>query len=434
MLEKYSVIPRVDTLDSRESWRLVWGRYCVKLASERYYSEKGVAMIAAICRFLKLEAAGGIMLMLATLVALLLSNSAATAGYQALIQYPIGLTIAHWDYHRPLLWWINDGLMTLFFLHVGLEVKRELLIGALASRSQAVLPVMAALGGMLLPALIYLGCNAQDPLARAGWAIPVATDIAFSLGVLALLGRRIPSALKVFLLALAIIDDLGVIVIISLFYTHQLSLLPLGGALLILLLLFSLNLRGVTAAPPYLLLGGLLWFCLLQSGIHATLAGVVVGLVIPVSRSRSFSELGPAQRLEQQLHPWVAQLILPLFAFANAGITLQGIQFAQQSIALPLGIILGLVIGKPLGIFSFSWLALRLRWAQLPAGVQLPEIFAVAVLCGIGFTMSMYITTLAFESLAIAYGCTARLAILIGSTAAAVGGYSLLNHRLPRMP
>lgn len=391
-------------------------------------------MIAVIRRFLKLETAGGMVLMLATLVALVLANSASKAGYQALIQYPIGLTIAHWECHRPLLWWINDGLMTLFFLHVGLEVKRELLIGALASRSQAVLPVMAALGGMALPALIYLGCTAQDPLARAGWAIPVATDIAFSLGVLALLGRRVPSALKVFLLALAIIDDLGVILIISLFYTHQLSLLPLGGALLVLLLLFSLNLRGVTAITPYLLLGGLLWFGLLQSGIHATLAGVVVGLVIPVSRCRSHSsvDIGPAQRLEQRLHPWVAQLILPLFAFANAGITLQGIQLAPQNITLPLGIILGLVIGKPLGIFSFSWLAVRLHWAKLPAGVQFSEIFAVAVLCGIGFTMSMYITTLAFESVAIAYGCYARLAILIGSTVAAVGGYSLLNHRLPK--
>lgn len=389
-------------------------------------------MIAVIRRFLKLEASGGILLMMATLLALVLANSAAKAGYQAFIQYPIGLTIAHWECHRPLLWWINDGLMTLFFLHVGLEVKRELLIGALTSRSQAVLPVMAALGGMILPALIYLGFNAQDSLAHAGWAIPVATDIAFSLGVLALLGRRVPKALKVFLLALAIIDDLGVIVIISLFYTHQLSLLPLGGVLVILLLLLLLNRRGVTTITPYLLLGGVLWFGLLLSGIHATLAGVIVGFVIPVYRQPSSVEVSPAQQLEQRLHPWVVELILPLFAFANAGVALQGIQLEQQNIALPLGIILGLLIGKPLGVFSFSWLAVRLHWAKLPEGVRFPEIFAIAVLCGIGFTMSIYITTLAFEAVATAYGCYARLAILIGSTAAAVGGYSLLNHRLPK--
>jgi Na+:H+ antiporter, NhaA family len=394
--------------------------------------EEGVAMIAVIRRFLKLEASGGILLMIVTLLALVLANSAAKSAYHAFIQYPIGLSIAHWSCHRPLLWWINNGLMSLFFLHVGLEVKRELLIGALASRSRAALPVMAALGGMILPALIYLGCTAQDPLARAGWAIPVATDIAFSLGVLALLGKRVPSALKVFLLALAIIDDLGVIVIISLFYTHQLSLLPLGGTLVILLLLCSLNLRGVTAITPYLLLGGLLWIGLLQSGVHATLAGVVVGLLIPVSQTRSSVDIGPAQHLEQRLHPWVTDLILPLFAFANAGIALQGIPLTQQAISLPLGIILGLVIGKPLGIFSFSWLAIRCHWAKLPTGVQLPEIFAIAVLCGIGFTMSMYITTLAFESIAISYGYSARLAILIGSTVAAIGGYCLLNHRLPK--
>lgn len=380
-------------------------------------------------QFIQSGTASGILLILSTLLALVLANSSAQGIYRTLVYCPIGITLAGWHWQHSLLWWVNDGFMTLFFLLVGVEIKRELQIGALSTRQQALLPALAALGGMLFPALIYYGFNANDPIARAGWAIPIATDIAFSLGMLALLGKRVPPVLKIFLLALAIVDDLGAIIIITLFYSHTIAWLPFSLSLALLLGLILLNRYQVTHLSLYLLLGTMLWKSLLHSGIHASLAGFAIGLILPVKLAHVSVKSGPAHRLEQALHPWITYGVLPLFAFTNAGVTLQGFSSILSKLTLSLGVALGLLIGKPLGIFSFSWLAIKLRWAQLPTGVRFYELFGVSVLCGIGFTMSLYITTLAFESQALVYIDYARVAILLGSTLAAVIGYALLRRR-----
>jgi len=323
--------------------------------------------------------------------------------------------------------WINDALMAVFFLLIGLEVKREMKQGALASRRQAVFPVVAALGGMVVPALVYLAFNGQDAIAREGWAIPAATDIAFALGVLALLGNRVPAALKIFLMALAIIDDLGAIIIIALFYTHDLSVVSLVVAAGAIMVLAALNMSGVRRTGIYILVGAILWTAVLKSGVHATLAGVIVGFMIPLKEQNGKS---PAKQLEHVLHPWVAFLILPLFAFANAGVSLQGVTVEGLTSLLPLGIIAGLFIGKPLGISVFCWLALKLKWASLPEGTTCKQIMAVGILCGIGFTMSIFIATLAFGSVDPGLINWAKLGILIGSILSAVTGYIILRKRV----
>ena len=376
-------------------------------------------------RFLKLESASGIILILAALVAIGLANSALAQHYQSFLNTEVQVRIAALDINKPLLLWINDGFMAIFFLLVGLEVKREMLEGALSSRVQATFPAIAAVGGMLAPALIYSFFNYGDEATRAGWAIPAATDIAFALGVMALLGKRVPTSLKVFLLALAIMDDLGVIVIIALFYTQQLSLSALAIGVAATLTLLWMNRRGEDRIGLYMLVGLVLWVAVLKSGVHATLAGVIVGFMIPLNGKRYAS---PLKHLEHVLHPWSAFLILPLFAFANAGVSLEGISLS----ALPMGIILGLFVGKPLGIFTISWLAVKLGVAQLPKGVNFKQIFAVSILCGIGFTMSMFIASLAFEHGGVDYGSYSRLGILAGSTLAAVAGYIALRISLPR--
>ncbi|MGL4959078.1 MAG: Na+/H+ antiporter NhaA, partial [Plesiomonas sp.] len=294
-------------------------------------------------------------------------------------------------------------------------------------KEKAVFPAIAALGGMLAPALIYLLFNGDHEVARAGWAIPAATDIAFALGIMALLGKRVPISLKVFLLALAIIDDLGVIVIIALFYTSNLSLAALAIAIASTVLLIVMNRRGVAKISWYMVVGLVLWVSLLKSGVHATLAGVVLGFCIPLKAQGK----RPLEHIEHSLHPWVAYLILPLFAFANAGVSLKGVSVDALTSALPLGIAAGLFLGKPLGIFSFSFLSVKFGLAKLPDGVNFRQIFAVSVLCGIGFTMSMFIASLAFEHAGMEYGVYSRLGILIGSTLAAVIGYSLLRIFLP---
>jgi NhaA family Na+:H+ antiporter len=379
-------------------------------------------------RFFSSDASGGIVLIIAAALAMLLANTGATSGiYHSFLETPVQLRVGALEINKNMLLWINDALMAVFFLLIGLEVKRELLQGSLASRRQAVFPVIAALGGMVVPALVYLAFNAQDPIAREGWAIPAATDIAFALGVLALLGSRVPSSLKIFLMALAIIDDLGAIVIIALFYTNDLSLLSLGVAAAAIAVLIALNLSGVRRTGIYILVGAILWTAVLKSGVHATLAGVIVGFLIPLKEKAGTS---PAKQLEHVLHPWVAFLILPLFAFANAGVSLDGVTMEGLTSLLPLGIIAGLFIGKPLGISLFCWLALKLKWATLPEGTTCTQIMAVGVLCGIGFTMSIFIASLAFGNVAPALITWAKLGILIGSIASAVVGYCLLRFQM----
>ncbi|WP_426576382.1 Na+/H+ antiporter NhaA [Xenorhabdus stockiae] len=386
-------------------------------------------MTAIIRQFLKLEAAGGILLIIAAIIALVMANTPLQTIYHQFLNLPVAVQFAALEINKPLLLWINDGLMAVFFLIVGLEVKRELMEGSLASRDKAIFPAIAAVGGMLAPALIYLLFNGNDEITRQGWAIPAATDIAFALGVMALLGNRVPTALKVFLLALAIIDDLGVIIIIALFYTKSVSMVALGLAATMIGLLVWMNWRGVAKTSAYLVVGGILWVCILKSGVHATLAGVIVGFLIPLRCKNGHS---PSEALEHGLHPWVAYLILPLFAFANAGISLQGVSLEGLSGMLPVGVALGLFIGKPLGIFLISWLSVKLGVAKLPAGIGMQQIFAVSVLCGIGFTMSIFISGLAFEGLSEDFSTYSRLGILIGSTTAAFIGYGLLNKLLPK--
>lgn len=378
-------------------------------------------------RFFSSDASGGIILIIAAALAMLLANMGATSGlYHSFLETPVQLRVGALEINKNMLLWINDALMAVFFLLIGLEVKREMLQGALASRRQAIFPIIAALGGMVVPALVYLAFNAQDPIAREGWAIPAATDIAFALGVLALLGSRVPPALKIFLMALAIIDDLGAIVIIALFYTNDLSVLSLIIAAAAIVVLVALNLSGVRRTGIYILVGTILWTAVLKSGVHATLAGVIIGFMIPLKERDGKS---PAKQLEHILHPWVSFLILPLFAFANAGVSLKGVTLEGLTSLLPLGIVAGLFIGKPLGISAFCWLALKLKWATLPEGTSMRQIMAVGILCGIGFTMSIFIASLAFASVEPELINWAKLGILIGSVLSAVTGYLILRKR-----
>ncbi|WKA61918.1 Na+/H+ antiporter NhaA [Pectobacterium aroidearum] len=387
-------------------------------------------MITMIRRFIQLDAAAGVMLMMATVLALTFANwSVTAAGYQQFLMMPVEMRFGALEINKNLLLWINDGLMAIFFLLIGLEVKRELVEGTLASRQQAMLPLAAAVGGMIFPALLFLLFNANDEVTRAGWAIPAATDIAFAIGVLTLLGKRVPAGLKVFLLALAIIDDLGAILIIALFYTQQIFWPALGGAVLAVAALAYLNRQQVRKTSAYLLVGIVLWVCILKCGVHATLAGVIVGFFIPLRTSDG--EPSPATTLEHGLQTWVAFLIIPLFAFANAGIVLQGIVLEKLFSPLSMGIAAGLLIGKPLGITLFSWLTIRLGYARLPAGVGFSQIVAVSVLCGIGFTMSIFITLLAFSGGDAELITYAKLGILLASGLAALLGYLALRGVLP---
>lgn len=378
-------------------------------------------------RFFSGDASGGIILIIAAALAMLLANMGATSDlYRSFLETPVQLRVGALEINKNMLLWINDALMAIFFLLIGLEVKRELIQGSLASRRQAVFPIVAAIGGMVVPALLYLAFNFQDPIARQGWAIPAATDIAFALGVLALLGSRVPASLKIFLMALAIIDDLGAIVIIALFYTNDLSLLSLGVAAAAIAALAVLNLTGVRRTGIYILVGVILWTAVLKSGVHATLAGVIIGFFIPLKEKGGHS---PAKSLEHVLHPWVAFLILPLFAFANAGVSLSGVTFEGLTSLLPMGVMVGLFIGKPLGISLFCWAALKLKLASLPEGATCRDIMAIGVLCGIGFTMSIFIATLAFSSVDPALITWAKLGILLGSVLSAVVGYAMLRSR-----
>ena len=363
--------------------------------------------------------------MLAMIAALLVANSG-VAWYGAMLETIALVGIGEWKIQKPLLLWINDGLMAVFFLLVGLELKREVLDGELSSLKKVVLPIFAAIGGIIVPSGIYAYINWGDAIAMNGWAIPAATDIAFALGVLAILGSRVPVALKILLTSVAVIDDLAAIVIIAIFYTNQLSMLSLAFSLIALVLLFLLNRFKVRSLIPYMLVGIVLWVAVLKSGVHATLAGVALAAFIPI-RNKKADNLSPLNRLEHSLHPWVVFGILPVFAFANAGVPIMGLSLADLLKPVPLGIALGLFLGKQLGVFGGSLIAVKCGFAKLPDNVGWGQIYGLAALCGIGFTMSLFIGSLAFEGGAGPdYAIDDRLGILSGSFLSALTGVAIL--------
>lgn len=387
----------------------------------------GDAVLSKIQEFLKLEAAGGIVLMAAAILALIIANSVFAGYYDAFLATPVAVEFGALKIAKPLLLWVNDGLMAIFFLLVGLEIKREFLQGELSSLDQAALPFFAAVGGMALPALAYVFITWGDPVHMRGWAIPAATDIAFALGILSLIGARAPLSLKVLLTAIAIIDDLGAIIIIALFYTENLSFLSLGLATVGLFGLAVLNFANVRRLAPYIIIGVFIWACVLKSGVHATLAGVAIAMTLPLRGDIKGDEHGepPLLRLEHSLLPWVAFGIMPLFGFANAGVSFAGMGLDSFAHPVTAGIIAGLVIGKMTGVFGFAWLAIKAGIAKMPMGANWIQIYGIACLGGVGFTMSLFIGTLAFEDPA--YAATVRLGVLTGSLISGVIGYVCLR-------
>jgi len=382
-------------------------------------------MVQLIQRFLKLESAGGILLLFSAAVAMLLANSPLSSQYNDFLNLPVSLQIGSFSINKTLIHWINDGFMAVFFVLVGMEVKKELFEGALSSYQQAIFPAIAAVGGMIVPALVYWFIAKQDPTLANGWAIPMATDIAFALGIMALLSKQVPLPLKIFLLALAIIDDLGAIVVIALFFSHELSVQALIFSGVSILTLVLLNRFRVSALCAYIVVGAILWASVLKSGVHATLAGVIIGFCIPLKGKKGER---PLHDFEHILAPWSSFVILPLFAFANAGVSFGGIDVSMISSPLLLAIACGLIIGKPVGVFGFSYISVKLGLAKLPDGINFKQIFAVAVLCGIGFTMSMFLASLAFDADAgESVNTLSRLGILLGSTISATLGYLFLK-------
>ncbi|MDQ7048162.1 MAG: Na+/H+ antiporter NhaA [Enterobacterales bacterium] len=377
--------------------------------------------------FIQTESSSGVLLIIATLIALFLSNTFLAPYYESFLHIPVEIRVGSLHLAKSLYHWVNDGLMAVFFLLIGLEVKREIMEGHLSSLSQVALPGFAAVGGMLVPALIYVFFNANDPVAINGWAVPTATDIAFALGILSLLGKRVPVSLKIFLMALAIIDDLGAIVIIAVFYTVDLSVLSITLAAIALTVLVLMNQLHVVKKAAYFMVGFVLWVSVLKSGVHATLAGVALAFTIPLNgKDHEGNSISPLKEIEHGLHFWVAFLILPLFAFVNAGVNVTSISLEQMAAPVPLGIMLGLFVGKQLGVFGFSFLAIKLKLAKLPADSNWMQLYGVSLLTGIGFTMSLFIVTLAFVDDTL-FNYTDKLAILIGSLASAVLGYFILK-------
>ena len=390
-----------------------------------YLFLEGVCVVQLIQRFLKLESAGGILLLFSAAVAMLLANSPLSSQYNDFLNLPVSLQIGSFSINKTLIHWINDGFMAVFFVLVGMEVKKELFEGALSSYQQAIFPAIAAVGGMIVPALVYWFIAKQDPSLANGWAIPMATDIAFALGIMALLSKQVPLPLKIFLLALAIIDDLGAIVVIALFFSHELSVQALIFSGISILTLVLLNRFRVSALCAYMVVGAILWASVLKSGVHATLAGVIIGFCIPLKGKKGER---PLHDFEHILAPWSSFVILPLFAFANAGVSFDGIDVSMISSPLLLAIACGLIIGKPVGVFGFSYISVKLGLAKLPDGINFKQIFAVAVLCGIGFTMSMFLASLAFDADAgESVNTLSRLGILLGSTISATLGYLFLK-------
>jgi len=377
--------------------------------------------------FIQTESSSGILLIMATIAALFLSNTFLSPYYESFLHIPVEIRVGSLHLAKSLYHWVNDGLMAIFFLLIGLEVKREIMEGHLSSLGQVALPGFAAVGGMLVPALIYAYFNYQDPVAINGWAVPTATDIAFALGILSLLGKRVPVSLKVFLMALAIIDDLGAIIIIAVFYTVDLSILSITIAAVALSGLIIMNRLKVVKKAAYFILGFVLWVSVLKSGVHATLAGVALAFTIPLNgKDENSNHISPLKEIEHGLHFWVAFLILPLFAFVNAGVNVTDISFDQMTSPVPLGILLGLFLGKQLGVFGFSFLAIKLKLAKLPTQSNWIQLYGVSLLTGIGFTMSLFIVTLAFVDDSL-FNYTDKLAILIASTASGILGYWVLK-------
>ena len=382
-------------------------------------------MINAFRDFLRLESASGIILVIAAVAAMFVANSPLDGIYGALIELPVEIRVGTFEISKPLLLWINDGLMALFFLMVGLELKREIVEGQLSDLGQASLPAFGAVGGMLVPALIYAWINRADEVALQGWAIPAATDIAFALAILKLLGNRVPVSVRLFLVSVAIFDDVGAIVIIALFYTSELSVTALMVAAACLPVLYFLNRRGTMEKVPYLLLGAVMWAAVLKSGVHATLAGVILAFFIPIRNSAK--EASPLHELEHDLHTAVAYAILPIFAFVNAGIPLRGISFEYLLHPVPLGIAAGLFLGKQIGVFGFCWLGVKTGVAKLPKDLAWAHIYGTALLCGVGFTMSLFIGSLAFENTGVDLLFDERLGIIVGSLLSAAAGYLVLR-------
>lgn len=376
-------------------------------------------------KLIKDESAGGILLVLVALVAIVFANSSLSHLYEGFLNIPVQARIAELNIEKPLFLWINDGLMAIFFFLVGLEIKREVMIGHLSNPAQVVLPAVAAVAGIAVPALIYFWLNKGDEIAVRGWAIPSATDIAFALGIFSLFKSRVPVSLKLFLLSVAIFDDLGAIIIIALFYSSELSVASLMVALGGVVVLSILNYLNVRRQAAYLLVGLVIWTAVLKSGVHATLAGFVIALFIPLSlKNEDGNPMLPY--LEHSLHPWVAFMILPLFAFANAGVSLEGVTLEILMSSVTLGVALGLVVGKQIGIFSICAIVIKLGWAKLPQGATWLQFYAVSILCGIGFTMSLFIGTLAFDGLPPEYLTEVKLGVLIGSLVSAVLASALL--------
>ena len=378
-----------------------------------------------VTNFYRSESSAGIVLMAATALALFVANSPLEYWYNQLIEVPVVIAAGDWGIEKPLLLWINDGLMAVFFFHVGLELKREVCEGELSNPKEIVLPAAGAVGGMAIPALIYVWINWGDSQAMSGWAIPAATDIAFALGVLALLGSRVPASLKVFLVTLAIIDDIGAIVIIALFYTSNITETALYIAAGCLIVLWMMNRRNVVDLPSYILVGLVLWVALLKSGVHATLAGVVLAAFIPM-RSQNDPSHSPVTKLEHELSASVSFAILPIFAFANAGINFGAIRPEGIFHPVTFGIFLGLTVGKQLGVFTFCWIVVKLGLAKLPADLKFRHIYGCSLLCGIGFTMSLFIGALAFEQSGVNRMFDERVGILAGSLVSAIAGYIVL--------
>lgn len=384
-------------------------------------ARKGPAQM--LVSFFRTEAAGGLLLLLAAAIAIVMRNSGGAGGYDLFQNFPLTFGLGEYSLTKPAVLWINDGLMAIFFLLIGLEIKREILEGQLSSRDQITLPVVAAVAGMAVPALVYVFFNLATPETLRGWAIPAATDIAFALCLFSLVGKRAPLSLKVLLTAIAVVDDMGAIIIIALFYTAELSLAYLLGAVVCLAVLAVLNRSGQTRLWPYLLIGAFLWFFVFKSGLHATIAGVLTALTIPL-RTRTPEQASPLKRLEHGLHPWVAFAILPLFAFANAGVDLQGLSLDLLLEPLPLGIAGGLFIGKQIGIFGSCWLMIKLGWARMPFNAGWVSLYGMSILCGVGFTMSLFIGGLAFDTPL--YLNEVRLGILTGSLISSLVGLTVL--------